>query len=79
MKIVLKQAILFVRLFHWFSIRNLRKHRWRAIAVLLGIALGAAVLIGGLVSLDGESNWLEGSMLLTIYIIIALGFFWLPM
>lgn len=43
------------------------------------IALGAAVLIGGLVSLDGESNWLEGSMLLTIYIIIALGFFWLPM
>lgn len=43
------------------------------------IALGAAVLIGGLVSLDGESNWLEGAMLLTIYIIIALGFFWLPM
>ena len=43
------------------------------------IALGAAVLIGGLVSLDGESNWLEGSMLLTIYVIIALGFFWLPM
>ena len=43
------------------------------------IALMAAVLIGGLVSLDGESNWLEGAMLLTIYIIIALGFFWLPM
>jgi Ca2+:H+ antiporter len=43
------------------------------------IALMAAVLIAGLVSLDGESNWLEGAMLLTIYIIIALGFFWLPM
>jgi Ca2+:H+ antiporter len=43
------------------------------------IALMAAVLIGGLVSLDGESNWLEGAMLLTIYVIIALGFFWLPM
>jgi len=42
------------------------------------IALMAAVLIGGLVSLDGESNWLEGSMLLAIYAIIALAFFWLP-
>jgi Ca2+:H+ antiporter len=43
------------------------------------IALAAAVLIAGLVSLDGESNWLEGAMLLAIYVIIALGFFWLPM
>ncbi len=43
------------------------------------IAMMAAVLIAGLVSLDGESNWLEGAMLLTIYIVIALGFFWLPM
>ena len=43
------------------------------------IALSAAVLIAGLVSLDGESNWLEGAMLLAIYVIIALGFFWLPM
>jgi len=42
------------------------------------IALMAAVLIGGLVSLDGESNWLEGAMLLAIYSIIALAFFWLP-
>jgi len=43
------------------------------------IALMAAVLIGGLVSLDGESNWLEGAMLLTVYTIVALAFFWLPM
>jgi len=43
------------------------------------IALAAAVLIAGLVSLDGESNWLEGAMLLAIYVVIALGFFWLPM
>jgi Ca2+:H+ antiporter len=42
------------------------------------IALMAAVLIGGLVSLDGESNWLEGAMLLAVYIVIALAFFWLP-
>jgi Ca2+:H+ antiporter len=38
----------------------------------------AATLIAGLVSLDGESNWLEGAMLLAIYVIIALAFFWLP-
>jgi Ca2+:H+ antiporter len=42
------------------------------------IALMAAALIAGLVSLDGESNWLEGAMLLAIYAIIALAFFWLP-
>jgi len=43
------------------------------------IALMAAVLIGGLVSLDGESNWLEGTMLLAVYAIVALAVFWLPM
>jgi Ca2+:H+ antiporter len=43
------------------------------------IALMAAVLIAGLVSLDGESHWLEGAMLLAVYVIIALAFFWLPM
>jgi Ca2+:H+ antiporter len=39
------------------------------------IALIAGVLITALVSEDGESNWLEGAVLLTIYIILALGFF----
>lgn len=42
------------------------------------IALMTAALIGGLVSLDGESNWLEGAMLLALYAIIGLAFFWLP-
>jgi Ca2+:H+ antiporter len=39
------------------------------------IALSAGVLITAFVSEDGESNWLEGSILLTIYLILALGFF----
>lgn len=34
---------LYLRLFAWFSLRNLRRHMGRALAVLLGIALGAAV------------------------------------
>jgi Ca2+:H+ antiporter len=42
------------------------------------ISLVAAVLIAALVSLDGESNWLEGAQLLVVYIIIGLAFFYLP-
>jgi Ca2+:H+ antiporter len=42
------------------------------------VALIAAGLIAAFVALDGESNWLEGAMLLAVYIIIALAFFFLP-
>ncbi len=42
------------------------------------ISLVAAVLIAALVSLDGESNWLEGAQLLVVYAIIGLAFFYLP-
>jgi Ca2+:H+ antiporter len=38
----------------------------------------AGVIIAGLVTFDGESNWLEGAQLLAIYIILALAFFLLP-
>jgi Ca2+:H+ antiporter len=41
------------------------------------IALMAASLITALVSLDGESNWLEGAMLLAVYGILGLAFFFL--
>lgn len=40
-------------------------------------AVGAAVLIAAFVSVDGESNWLEGAMLLAVYAILALAFFFL--
>ena len=42
------------------------------------VALFAAVLIAALISLDGESNWLEGAQLLIVYAILALAFFYLP-
>ena len=42
------------------------------------IALTASALIAALVSLDGESNWLEGAMLLVVYVILGLAFFFLP-
>jgi Ca2+:H+ antiporter len=42
------------------------------------IALAAATFISALVALDGESNWLEGAMLLAVYGILGLAFFFLP-
>lgn len=62
MRLVLIQVILFLRLFHWFSIRNLRKHRGRAITVLLGIALGAAVFTSVRISIDASLNSFTKSM-----------------
>jgi Ca2+:H+ antiporter len=42
------------------------------------IALFGTSLIAALIALDGESNWLEGAMLLAVYLIIGLAFFFLP-
>jgi Ca2+:H+ antiporter len=38
-------------------------------------AVGVAVAISALVALDGESNWLEGLLLVAIYAILAVTFF----
>jgi len=42
------------------------------------VALGVSVLIAALISLDGESHWLEGAQLLAVYAILGLAFFYLP-
>ncbi|RUA17094.1 MAG: calcium/proton exchanger [Clostridia bacterium] len=42
------------------------------------IALVSASVIGALVAIDGQSNWLEGSMLLAVYLILGIAFFFLP-
>lgn len=42
------------------------------------IILFGAALVAALIALDGESNWLEGAMLLAVYLIAALAFFFLP-
>jgi putative ABC transport system permease protein len=39
----MRRLIFFLRLFDWFSLRHLRRHWGRAVVVLFGIALGAAV------------------------------------
>ena len=38
-------------------------------------AVGAAVGISALIALDGESNWLEGALLVIVYLILAAAFF----
>ena len=43
------------------------------------VALAAASLIAAFIALDGESNWLEGAMLLAVYAILALAFYFVPM
>jgi Ca2+:H+ antiporter len=42
------------------------------------IILFGAALIAALIALDGESNWLEGAMLIAVYLIAALAFYFLP-
>jgi Ca2+:H+ antiporter len=41
------------------------------------LAVAAASIIAAFVSLDGKSNWLEGAMLLVLYVILAVAFFFL--
>jgi Ca2+:H+ antiporter len=41
------------------------------------VALFAGVLVAAFVAQDGESHWLEGVQLLTLYVILALAFFFL--
>ena len=38
-------------------------------------AVAAAVGISALIALDGESNWLEGALLMIVYAILAFSFF----
>ncbi len=42
------------------------------------LAVFLAVLITGQIASDGESNWLEGALLLAVYLILAIVFFFLP-
>jgi Ca2+:H+ antiporter len=42
------------------------------------LAIVAAVAVVNLVSQDGESNWLEGALLLAVYVVLGIAFFFLP-
>ncbi|HEX7102062.1 MAG TPA: calcium/proton exchanger [Nitrolancea sp.] len=40
-------------------------------------ALAGATIVAVFISIDGESNWLEGAQLLAVYAIVGLGFYYL--
>lgn len=42
------------------------------------VALAATSIIAAFIALDGETNWLEGAMLLALYAILALAFYFIP-
>ncbi|MGQ0810356.1 MAG: calcium/proton exchanger [Nitrospiraceae bacterium] len=41
-------------------------------------AVTISVLIVGFVAMDGESHWMEGAMLVGVYVILAIAFYYLP-
>jgi Ca2+:H+ antiporter len=42
------------------------------------VSIGLAVLIIAFIAHDGETHWMEGVQLLAVYVILALGFYFLP-
>src|SRR5205085_2718154 len=42
------------------------------------VAVGLSVLSIAFIAHDGETNWMEGVQLLAVYVILALGFYFLP-
>jgi Ca2+:H+ antiporter len=43
---------------------------------MLIIALVISVIIAAFITFDGESNWMEGAILIAVYLIIAATFWW---
>ncbi len=41
------------------------------------VAVAVAVFIAGFIALDGKSNWVEGLQLMSVYLILAISFFFL--
>src|SRR5258706_456459 len=42
------------------------------------LAVTVAVAVMTLIALDGESNWLEGALMLAVYLILGIAFYFLP-
>jgi putative ABC transport system permease protein len=58
----MRRLTFFLRLFIWFSFRNLCNHPGRALAVLLGIALGASVFTSVRLSIHASLTSFSNSM-----------------
>lgn len=65
-------VLVFASYFMPHGAMNLRFSAFEVLAVI------AATVIVNLVAADGESNWLEGAMLLAVYVVLGLAFYFLP-
>ncbi|MBW2323958.1 MAG: hypothetical protein JRF41_10675 [Deltaproteobacteria bacterium] len=52
----------FIKLQFWFSLRQMRAHYWRVLAVLFGIAIGAAVFTSIRLAVDASLDSFTQSM-----------------
>lgn len=43
---------------------------------MLVVSVAIAVVIAAFITFDGESNWIEGAALVTVYVVIAAAFWW---
>ena len=43
---------------------------------MLVIAVFLAVILAIVITVDGESNWIEGASLIGVYVVIAASFWW---
>jgi putative ABC transport system permease protein len=58
----MQRIFFFLQFFTWFSLRNMRKHLGRALTVLFGIALGAAVFTSVRLSINASMDSFVRSM-----------------
>jgi len=58
----MQRAVFFLRFFIWFSLRNMGKHPFRALTVVFGIALGAAVFTSVRLSIHASLDSFSNSM-----------------
>jgi len=65
-------VLVFVSYFMPHGAMNLRFTPFEVLAVI------TATFIVNMVAADGESNWLEGAMLLAVYVVLGLAFYFLP-
>lgn len=58
----MQRLLFFLKFFVWFSLRNMRKHPFRALTVIFGIALGAAVFTSVRLSIHASLDSFSKSM-----------------
>jgi len=56
------ELIFFLRIFSWFSLRTMKKHKGRCLAVFLGVALGASVFSSVRLSVNASLSAFTRSM-----------------